>query len=170
MLLSVQNFDRTYSKSVIRGSYTFYHISRRGWKAANIKNKLRCSSLYSLLFEWSIHSKVRVTLQRSIKHFWQWKSQTTKIVIASLQFQKNGTLLLFETIFRYWKCLPSSTWTGNKDENGWKLLKKIWPTSIILQSLRLKKPPKVYYGYCSLMKFVWYFLHNSRGEFCVWVT
>lgn len=32
--------------------------------------------------------------------------------------------------------------------------KKIWPTSIILQGLRLKKPPKVYHGYCSLMKFV----------------
>lgn len=32
--------------------------------------------------------------------------------------------------------------------------KKKWPTSIILQSLRLKKPPKVYHGYCSLMKFV----------------
>lgn len=32
--------------------------------------------------------------------------------------------------------------------------KKIWPTSIILHGLRLKKPPKVYHGYCSLMKFV----------------
>lgn len=106
MLLSVQNFDRTYSKSVIRGSYTFYHISRRGWKAANIKNKLRCSSLYSLLFEWSIHSKVRVTLQRSIKHFWQWKRQTTKIVIASLQFQKKWYTFIIWNYIQVLKVFP----------------------------------------------------------------
>lgn len=106
MLLSVQNFDRTYSKSVIRGSYTFYHISRRGWKAANIKYKLRCSSLYSLLFEWSIHSKVRVTLQRSIKHFWQWKRQTTKIVIASLQFQKKWYTFIIWNYIQVLKVFP----------------------------------------------------------------
>lgn len=134
MLLSVQNFDRTYSKSVIRGSYTFYHISRRGWKAANIKNKLRCSSLYSLLFEWSIHSKVRVTLQRSIKHFWQWKRQTTKIVIASLQFQKKWYTFIIWNYIQVLKVFPVLYLNRYQ---GWK-----WMETFKKDMAHLNYPPK----------------------------
>lgn len=45
MLLSAQTFDRTYSKSVVRDSYTFNHISRTDERRQTSKIKQRCGSL-----------------------------------------------------------------------------------------------------------------------------
>ena len=56
---------------------------------------------------------------------------------------------------------------------GWAWIQKPGkvgpPFSSFNAVIPTKKNTKQYYGLYSLVRFVWYLLRNSTGEFCVWV-
>ena len=77
--------------------------------------------------------------------------------------------MLFKSIFRHWNCFLLSVAVDGKDGNGFKL-ENVGLNFSSLNAMRAKPTKKLtVFSARSLMKFLWYLLHNSTGALCVWV-
>ena len=75
------------------------------------------------------------------------------LFFTSIEFQNNGPVLLFKTVFNHWKCFPLLVATDGKDGHGLKI-EEVGPTFSSF-TVKLTKPwtPKIFLEwYCVVPK------------------
>ena len=145
------------------------------------KMELRTYFLYFHTFSYTVCQNL--TNSQSLDCLWHhmylkelWRHAWFAILFYSLNFslhqlnsKHNGPVSFFKTIYRHFLKPFPAVWRGSR-WLGWIWIEplKVWPTFSSF-SAKSAKMAKKYYGLCSLIEFVLYRIHNSKGTFCVWV-
>ena len=117
---------------------------------------------------WRLPFSVNVNLNLAICYLFK----TLKLFFASVEFQKYCSNIFISEL-RLYLCIETVVCRLLQQMLWMEMIEtgKSWATfsSFNRSSLRIHQK-KLYYGYCSLIQFVWYFLLSSIGAFCARVN
>ena len=139
--------------NIVFSNFDVAKTSQHGWK-----EHLKVSQVCQVYECWCLVLKTRQMLLSGVKlrlwsslTLWNYSGYVTLFTILQkklkhqLNFENNGPLFLFETIFRHWKCFLSSVAMDCKNGHGLKR-EKIGPTFLSFNALSAKMT-KNYYCY-----------------------